>query len=210
MKPASVIIMDEHPIVRMSIEILLQENHNINVVLKTDNGRDVIDYMRGNLVDLVILNIELPDTDVFTLIKRIKTNQEETKILFLASKSETFYAKRAIQAGADGFVSKRKKQEDIYDAVKMLLAGYSFFPSKMLKLINNHKLRNASPDDMLLSNREVTVLRYLAQGMSNKKIAEQLLLSNKTISAHKANIFSKLGIKSIVELIDYAKANEML
>lgn len=63
---------------------------------------------------------------------------------------------------------------------------------------------------MPLSNREVTVLRYLANGMSNKEIAEQLLLSNKTISAHKANIFSKLGLHSIVELIDYAKSHELL
>jgi two-component system response regulator FimZ (fimbrial Z protein) len=64
--------------------------------------------------------------------------------------------------------------------------------------------------DMPLSNREVTVLRYLANGLSNKEIAEQLLLSNKTISAHKSNIYSKLGVQSIVELIDYAKAHELL
>ena len=72
MKPASVIIMDEHPIVRMSIEVLLQKNKDINVVLKTDDGREVIDYMRANPVDLVILDIELPNTDGFTLLKRIK------------------------------------------------------------------------------------------------------------------------------------------
>lgn len=128
MKPASVIIMDEHPIVRMSIEVLLQKNKDINVVLKTDDGRQVIDYMRTHPVDLVILDIELPGVDGFTLLKRIKSIQEDTKILFLSSKSERFYAGRAIQAGANGFVSKRKEQEDIYNAVEMLLSGYSFFP----------------------------------------------------------------------------------
>lgn len=210
MKPASVIIMDEHPIVRMSIEMLLQKNEDINVVLKTDDGREVIDYMRANLVDLVILDIELPKTDGFTLFKRIKSIQENTKILFLSSKSETFYAGRAIQAGANGFVSKRKEQDDIFKAVEMLLSGYSFFPSETLHFISNHKSRRGTMDDMPLSNREVTVLRYLANGLSNKEIAEQLLLSNKTISAHKANIFAKLGLTSIVELIDYAKAHELL
>ncbi|MCE0800589.1 fimbria biosynthesis transcriptional regulator FimZ [Buttiauxella sp. A2-C1_F] len=210
MKPASVIIMDEHPIVRMSIEVLLQKNKNIDVVMKTDDSREVVNYMRSHSVDLVILDIELPSIDGFTLLKRIKSIQADTRILFLSSKSERFYAGRAIQAGANGFVSKRKEQEDIYHAVEMLLAGYSFFPSETLELISNPGSRNGVTDDTPLSNREITVLRYLANGLSNKEIAEQLLLSNKTISAHKSNIFSKLHVSSIVELIDYARVKELL
>lgn len=210
MKPASVIIMDEHPIVRMSIEVLLQKNKNIDVVMKTDDSREVVNYMRSHSVDLVILDIELPSNDGFTLLKRIKSIQANTRILFLSSKSERFYAGRAIQAGANGFVSKRKEQEDIYHAVEMLLAGYSFFPSETLELISNPGSRNGVTDDTPLSNREITVLRYLANGLSNKEIAEQLLLSNKTISAHKSNIFSKLHVSSIVELIDYARVKELL
>lgn len=210
MKPASVIIMDEHPIVRMSIEVLLQKNKNIDVVMKTDDSREVVNYMRSNPVDLVILDIELPSIDGFTLLKRIKSIQADTRILFLSSKSERFYAGRAIQAGANGFVSKRKEQEDIYHAVEMLLAGYSFFPSETLELISNPGSRSGVTDDTPLSNREITVLHYLANGLSNKEIAEQLLLSNKTISAHKSNIFSKLHVSSIVELIDYARVKELL
>ncbi|MGS9659625.1 DUF2002 family protein, partial [Salmonella enterica subsp. enterica serovar Infantis] len=76
MKPASVIIMDEHPIVRMSIEVLLGKNSNIQVVLKTDDSRTAIEYLRTYPVDLVILDIELPGTDGFTLLKRIKSIQE--------------------------------------------------------------------------------------------------------------------------------------
>ena len=210
MKPASVIIMDEHPIVRMSIEVLLEKNSNIQVVLKTDDNRTAVDYLRTYPVDLVILDIELPGTDGFTLLKRIKSIQENTKILFLSSKSESFYAGRAIRAGANGFVSKRKDLNDIYNAVKMILSGYSFFPSETLNFISNTSSRKGEHNDMPLSNREVTVLRYLANGLSNKEIAEQLLLSNKTISAHKANLFSKLGLHTIVELIDYAKVHDLL
>ena len=210
MKPASVIIMDEHPIVRMSIDVLLEKNSNIQVVLKTDDNRTAVDYLRTYPVDLVILDIELPGTDGFTLLKRIKSIQENTKILFLSSKSESFYAGRAIRAGANGFVSKRKDLNDIYNAVKMILSGYSFFPSETLNFISNTSSRKGEHNDMPLSNREVTVLRYLANGLSNKEIAEQLLLSNKTISAHKANIFSKLGLHTIVELIDYAKVHDLL
>ena len=92
----------------------------------------------------------------------------------------------------------------------MILSGYSFFPSDTLNFINNVNVQKGVLNDMPLSNREVTVLRYLANGLSNKEIAEQLLLSNKTISAHKANIYSKLGLHTIVELIDYAKMHELM
>ncbi|MDF7758753.1 fimbria biosynthesis transcriptional regulator FimZ [Kosakonia cowanii] len=210
MKPASVIIMDEHPIVRMSIEVLLQKSQNVKVVLKTDDSRSALDFIRANKVDLVILDIELPKTDGFTLLRKIKAIREDVNVLFLSSKSESFYAARAIRAGANGFVSKRKDLNDIYNAVKMILAGYSFFPSETLNYINHPGKRKGEMRDMPLSNREVTVLRYLANGFSNKEIAEQLILSNKTISAHKSNIFSKLGVHTIVELIDYAKAHELL
>ncbi|MDY1036683.1 fimbria biosynthesis transcriptional regulator FimZ [Lelliottia sp. CFBP8978] len=210
MKPASVIIMDEHPIVRMSIEVLLQKNKNVEVKLKSRDSHEVLDYIRNYSIDLVILDIELPGTDGFSILKRIKNLNESIKVLFLSSKSESFYAGRAMRAGANGFVSKRKDLSDIYNAVEMLLAGYSFFPYETLSFINHQGSHRGSMDDMPLSNREVTVLRFLANGLSNKEIAQQLLLSNKTISAHKSNIYSKLGVQSIVELIDYAKAHELL
>lgn len=210
MKPASIIIMDEQPIVRMSIEVLLKDNSNIQVVLKSDCGRELIEFLRKQHVALVILDVELPGADGFSLLKRINEINPETKVLFLSSRSESFYAGRALQAGANGFVSKRKDQKDIIRAVEMLLTGYSFFPSETLNLFSHNAHRRGELRELPLSNREVTVLRYLANGFSNKEIAEQLLLSNKTISAHKSNIFSKLGVHTIVELIDYAKAHELL
>lgn len=210
MKPASVIIMDEHPIVRMSIEVLLQKNKNIQVKLKSGDSHEVLDCIRNHPIDLVILDIEMTGTDGFVLLKIIRNLNKDIKVLFLSSKSEAFYAGRAIRAGANGFVSKRKDLEEIYNAVEMILTGYSFFPSETLSFINHLGSRTGAAVDMPLSNREVTVLRYLANGLSNKEIADQLLLSNKTISAHKSNIFSKLGVQSIVELIDYAKAHELL
>lgn len=210
MKPASVVIMDEQPIVRMSIEVLLRKNSDIRVVLKSGDGIEVIDYVRKNKVDLIIVDIELPGTDGFSLLKRVNDISPQTKVLFLSSRSEDYYAGRAIRAGANGFVSKRKDYNDIYKAVEMLLSGYSFFPANILNYFSNTSARRGELNELPLSNREVTVLRYLVNGLTNKEIADQLLLSNKTISAHKSNIFSKLGVHTIVELIDYAKAHELV
>lgn len=210
MKPASVIIMDEHPIVRMSIEVLLEKNKNIVVKLKSGDSHEVLDCIRNHPIDLVIMDIEMSGIDGFSLLKRIRNLNKDIKVLFLSSKSEAFYAGRAMRAGANGFVSKRKDLGDIYNAVEMILSGYSFFPSDTLSFINHLTNQHGATGDMPLSNRELTVLRYLANGMSNKEIAQQLLLSNETISAHKSNIYSKLGLQSIVELIDYAKDHELL
>ena len=90
MKPASVIIMDEHPIVRMSIEVLLEKNSNIEVVLKTDDSRTAIDHLRTYPVDLVILDIELPGADGFTLLKRIKSLQERRGFCFCPQNQNLF------------------------------------------------------------------------------------------------------------------------
>ena len=202
MKPTSVIIMDTHPIIRMSIEVLLQKNSELQIVLKTDDYRITIDYLRTRPVDLIIMDIDLPGTDGFTFLKRIKQIQSTVKVLFLSSKSECFYAGRAIQAGANGFVSKCNDQ--------MILSGYTFFPSETLNYIKSNKCSTNSSTITVLSNREVTILRYLVSGLSNKEIADKLLLSNKTVSAHKSNIYGKLGLHSIVELIDYAKLYELI
>ena len=90
MKPTSVIIMDTHPIIRMSIEVLLQKNSELQIVLKTDDYRITIDYLRTRPVDLIIMDIDLPGTDGFTFLKRIKQIQSTVKVLFLSSKSECF------------------------------------------------------------------------------------------------------------------------
>ncbi|WP_251287544.1 LuxR C-terminal-related transcriptional regulator, partial [Escherichia coli] len=90
------------------------------------------------------------------------------------------------------------------------LSGYTFFPSETLNYIKSNKCSTNSSTVTVLSNREVTILRYLVSGLSNKEIADKLLLSNKTVSAHKSNIYGKLGLHSIVELIDYAKLYELI
>ena len=148
MKPASVIIMDEQPIVRMSIEVLLKANSNIQVVLKSDNGRELIDYIKKQPVDLVILDVELPGTDGFSLLKRINELSPTTRVLFLSSRSVSFYAGRARRAGANGFISMRTDHNDIHRAVEMLLAGYSFFPSETLNLLSHHSPRRGEINEL--------------------------------------------------------------
>ncbi|WP_000327048.1 LuxR C-terminal-related transcriptional regulator, partial [Escherichia coli] len=115
-----------------------------------------------------------------------------------------------LSGDSGGQSSKCNDQNDIFHAVQMILSGYTFFPSETLNYIKSNKCSTNSSTVTVLSNREVTILRYLVSGLSNKEIADKLLLSNKTVSAHKSNIYGKLGLHSIVELIDYAKLYELI
>ncbi|XPE61301.1 response regulator [Shigella flexneri] len=118
MKPTSVIIMDTHPIIRMSIEVLLQKNSELQIVLKTDHYRITIDYLRTRPVDLIIMDIDLPGTDGFTFLKRIKQIQSTVKVLFLSSKSECFYAGRRYKLVLTVLSVKCNNQNDIFHAVR--------------------------------------------------------------------------------------------
>ncbi|OKW60799.1 response regulator [Escherichia coli] len=129
MKPTSVIIMDTHPIIRMSIEVLLQKNSELQIVLKTDDYRITIDYLRTRPVDLIIMDIDLPGTDGFTFLKRIKQIQSTVKVLFLSSKSECFYAGRAIQAGAKEGANKQVISSQADSLIKISRIWADFFPA---------------------------------------------------------------------------------
>ncbi|MFP1452462.1 response regulator [Escherichia coli] len=123
MKPTSVIIMDTHPIIRMSIEVLLQKNSELEHRLKTDDYRITIDYLRTRPVDLIIMDILAQDG--FTFLKRIKQIQSTVSGYFYQS-TNAFTPAEPVQAGAYGFVSKCNDQNDIFHAVYMILSGYTF------------------------------------------------------------------------------------
>lgn len=209
MKPTSVIIMDTHPIIRMSIEVSLQKQWIADC---PENGWLPHNHRLSPNPSCWFnhYGYRLARNRRFYLPEKDQTNPEHSESVILSSKSECFYAGRAIQAGANGFVSKCNDQNDIFHAVQMILSGYTFFPSETLNYIKSNKCSTNSSTVTVLSNREVTILRYLVSGLSNKEIADKLLLSNKTVSAHKSNIYGKLGLHSIVELIDYAKLYELI
>lgn len=208
MRPATVIIIDDHPIIRMAVKVLLNQNSAIQVGLSTHDCKIALEYLRTNIVDLIIMDVELGGNDGFLLAKRMRMINSELRILFLSAKSEAVYGGQALQAGANGFISKQRDENDIYNAIESLLSGYSFFPTQTIKSMVFGK--PSIKGEISLSNREMTVLRYLVRGLSNKEIAGLLQLSNKTISAHKANILAKLGLHSLVELIDYAHGHNLV
>lgn len=205
----SVLIVDDHPVIRMAVRVLL-ENHGMRVVGETDNGIDAVQLTRELNPQVVILDIGIPKLDGFTVIARIKALDVRSEILILTSHPADSVCRRCIQLGARGFVNKEQDLSSLTSAIKAVVSGYTFFPALAFDSVASFEEQTELELIRSLTDREMTVLQYLAQGYSNKHIGDILLLSNKTVSTYKVRILQKLGISSLIDLADFAKRNSLV
>ncbi|MEN4978234.1 response regulator transcription factor [Erwinia billingiae] len=200
-----VIIVDDHPVIRFAVKMLL-EKHGLEVVAETDNGVDALAKVRELEPDLVLLDIGLPKIDGFQVIERLRAMAIPLKILVLTSQATAHFAQRCQQTGADGFVTKTDDLAELTDAIKLVMRGISYFPQSRH---NAGAAAHANPLE-LLSDRELSVLMLIGRGFGNKQIAEQLVLSEKTISTYKHRLKIKLNASTLIELIDFARNNALI
>lgn len=206
---SKVLIVDDHPAIRLAVRLLL-ERDGFTIVGEADNGVEALHIARQQVPDLVVLDIGIPKIDGLEVISRLKSLELGIKVLVLTRQSPEQFAPRCLQAGAMGFVSKKENLNELTQAAKAVLAGYIHFPTGALTSV-----RKGGVDDEMsmlesLSDREMTVLQYLASGMTNKAIAEQLFLSEKTVSTYKSRLLLKLNAHSLADLIDFARRHELV
>ncbi|HEY2254708.1 MAG TPA: response regulator transcription factor [Variovorax sp.] len=205
------IIVDDHPAIRLAVRSALEATGCLEMVAEAEDGPAGLAVIRERKPDLVILDIELPRLSGLDLVERLRKSQVETKLLVLSAQQESIFAARAARAGANGFMSKHASMQAVVLAAQTVLGGYNMFPAPTPSTRSSHK-PGAGADRLvqILSDRELTVLQYLARGMGNKEIAQALLISNKTISSYKTRVFEKLGISTVVELVDFARAHHLI
>ncbi|MES2871060.1 MAG: response regulator transcription factor [Pseudomonadota bacterium] len=205
-----ILIADDHSLIRSAVKMLLQ-NQGYNIVAEATNGIDAVQLARQHVVDLVILDITMPGLDGLEVISRIKASGLPSRVLVLTSQAPLFYSQRCMKAGAAGFISKTQDLSELLRAVKVIIDGYMFFPNLAVSSVRNSD-SSLTDQELIerLSTRELSILQYLARGLSNKKIAEDMTLSSKTISTYKARLIEKLNIKSVVYLADFAKRNDLI
>ena len=205
-----VLIADDHSLIRSAVKVLLQ-NQGYNVVAEATNGIDAVQLARQHVVDMVILDITMPGLDGLDVISRIKASGLNSRILVLTSQPPLFYSQRCMKAGAAGFISKTQDLSELLRAIKVVMDGYMFFPNLTITSVRNSD-GTLSDLELIeqLSARELSILQQLARGLSNKKIAEDMTLSSKTISTYKTRLIEKLNIKSVVYLADFAKRNVLI
>lgn len=204
----TVFIIDDHPVIRLAIRMLLEHEENFKVVGETDNGCDAIQMVRECMPDLIILDISIPKLDGLEVLCRFNAMNASMKTLVLTAQSPTLFATRCMRSGADGYVCKEGDLTELMSAIRAVLSGYNYFPSQAL-----------TPSDdsckelelfKTVNDRELMVLQLFAQGRTNKEIAKGMFLSNKTVSTYKKRLMQKLQANSLVELIEMAKRNALV
>ncbi|KMM79880.1 response regulator transcription factor [Pseudomonas deceptionensis] len=205
-----VLIADDHSLIRSAMKILMQ-NQGYDVVAEATNGADAVQLARLHHVDLMVLDITMPGLDGLEVINRVRASGLNTRILVLTSQSPLFYSQRCMKAGAAGFITKSQDLTELLRAIKVIMDGYTFFPYLAASSVRNSD-STMSDIELIqhLSARELYILQQIARGLSNKKIAEDMILSSKTISTYKTRLIEKLNIKSVVYLADFAKRNDLI
>ncbi|MBM7060273.1 response regulator transcription factor [Pseudomonas sp. UL073] len=202
-----VLIVDDHPMIRFAARLLL-ERAGYAVAGEADNGVEALSLARELRPELVLLDIGIPKLDGLEVIQRLQSLQPAPRILVLTSMSPAIYASRCMLAGASGFVAKGNNLSELAEAAKAVLAGNKYFPDATLLSV---RLSDGVFDDSVmlqsLSDREVAVLKYLASGLSNKEIGDEMLISNKTVSTYKTRLMLKLKARTLVDLLEFAKRN---
>lgn len=169
------------------------------------NGDECIELARKESFDLIILDVNLPDTDTYQLIHLLFNVNPSQKILMFSMSPEEMYAKRFLQLGVSGFVSKQASNEELIGAIEKVLSGERYLSDKMIELMTNDALTGqvGSVFDKL-SKREFEIMTYFLNGYGSKEIANLTNLHSSTIGTYKFKIFNKINIKNILELQELA------
>jgi two-component system, NarL family, response regulator NreC len=200
-KAISVVLADDHAVVRSALRLMLEAEPNIEVLAEAGDADAATRYAAGHRPDVLILDINMPGGSGLAAIPSIREQSPETQIVVLTMQDETAFAREALQAGVLGYILKEAASEELVKAVRMAAEGRTYLqPELGARLAAEPEA--SSPDD--LSHRELEVLRLIALGHTNNEIADQLYLSVRTVESHRAHIQQKLGLTTRSELVRYA------
>jgi len=204
--PIHVVIVDDHPVVRKGIAQLIASEPGISVIGEAESANDGIDLIRRLKPDVCVVDLTLKGMSGMELIKAVRHEGLKTLLLVVSMHDERVYAERCLRLGAKGYVMKEEAADAIVTAIQKVMAGGTYLSERLMAATVNRivggKPESASKGAMVasLSDRELEVFHLIGRGFTTRAIAEELDLSVKTVEAHKANIKTKLGLKSAPEL----------
>lgn len=206
-----VVVADDHTIVREGIKQLLSAASDLVIAGEARDGHEVLECVRKLEFDVLLLDMSMPGKSGIELIKQIKNEKPKLRILVLSMHEEQQYAIRAIKAGASGYLIKEGTPAQLVLALRKVASGGAFISAEVAEqLALNAMSETKGLPHEALSDREFQVFRLLASGTGVSDIAEQLHLSVKTISTHKARLMQKMGLDNQSELVRYALAHHLI
>lgn len=198
-----ILLVDDHDLVREALAVMLKGKMSL-ILGETNNGIDALKMIKHNVWDMVLLDINLPDTNGLELLKKIKNEYPTVPILMLTMNNDLNIALKAYKYGASGYFCKNESSQKLLTAIQHILKGEQYFNAATLKYFISH-----SQDSKTLSNRESEFMALLAAGKNQTQIAEELGISVKTVGTYRNRILEKLNLKTSAELLIYALRDQL-
>ena len=207
-KKTSIVIVDDHPLVRRGLSQLIQEEENLEVCGEAGTVPEALSKIKELQPDLVIVDISLPEVSGLELIKQISQEETGTKVLVASIHDDNLMSERALRAGAWGYVHKQKSPEEVLEAIRSVAAGKVYLSEEVSQRILQRMRGTKEPQEKSrlasLSDRELEVFELIGGGLATRQIGESLHVSSKTVETYKEHIKVKLGLHTSTELLQHA------
>lgn len=206
-----IIICDDHKIVRDGLKQILRQLQRVTVIAEAGSGDELLGHLKTENFDIVLLDISLPDKNGLEVLQSVKEKWPFTNVLMLSMHPQEQYAKRALQMGASGYLTKDTAADELLTAVQKVSEGGKYISQSLAENLAEHLNKDEKKlDHEILSGREFEIMIKLANGKSLQDIADELFISNKTVSTYRSRIMEKMEIHKNTELTRYCIENNLI
>lgn len=205
MNKIKIILADDHQIILDGLSEVLKKHDELEIIGQFPNGREVIDFVKENHVDVAVMDINMPEMDGISCAKILKKDYPNIKIIMLTMYAQKSFIDEIIKIGINGCLLKNNSGKELYDAILRVQSG-KFYYDKIQDFANPIE----EIASYKLGEREIEVIKLLAKGLGTNEIAEQLFISKHTVSTHRKNILNKTGVNNTTQLIQFAHDNKLI
>lgn len=210
--PIEVVIVDDHKMVREGIRQLLEFDGKIKVVGEADNGLECLELLNNNVPDVLLLDINMPEMNGLDVLKYIRKNKINVKVIILTVHNEIEYLVNAVDMNVDGYILKDSESEILKNAIFAVCDGENYIQEELIPMLNSRMINLDIDKERLksLTKREIEVLKAIAAGLLNKEIATNLGISERTVKNHISNIFKKIDVADRTQAAVFAIRNNIV
>lgn len=212
----NVLVVDDHMIFLEGLKYLLKDEINLLISDSAANGREAINKCKSGEIDIVIMDINMPVINGIEATREIKRHRPELKVIMLSMLSDINTVNRALEAGADAFVIKDSSSDELLEAMRMVYKNKIYISASIAHLFKDNNNKDSSQSDCvrfsqnIISPREQSILKLIAEGYTNKEIAGLLFISVKTVDTHRKNMLAKLNLPNTAALVRFAFQNKLV